>query len=195
MNRTPAFAGRTAVVFPVPPVPVFDWDAEDGPPPVVHVLAVSERRLTAPLEALLRQMAKVGAVPGCLFGRYRLEGLRETLERREHARLRVIAEELAEALATDDIARVVTRPLDALDADADWCRVIADAAVAIAAAARPLLQHCEWRVFGGLRPVQPWVILRRKADYPPAEPLRFREHVLPAATALWQSLPALRAAG
>lgn len=194
MNRKPANLGRTAVVAPTSESlrTHFPWIRAQTP--VVHLLTANYSGPNGELAPLRAELESLGAVPGCLFGRYQREGLRETLLLHEHARVRLIAEELAEALLIDRIDLLVSPPPDPADPDTDWCRIIADTAVAVAANHRPLLRHSEWHLSGNLRPVQPWAILRRRGDYPFTELLRFREHVLALAAALRESLPDIRAA-
>ncbi|WP_157369892.1 hypothetical protein [Zavarzinella formosa] len=170
----------------------FLWIREKTP--VIHLLSANYSGPNGEHLCRRAELEALGAVPGCLFGRYQRAGLREALHLHEHARVRVIAEELAEALLADRIDLVVSPTADPFDADTDLCRIITDTAVAIAADNRPLLRHSEWHPSGSLRPVQPWAILRRRGEYPPEETLRFREHLLAAATALWESLPDIRAA-
>lgn len=194
MKRTPANSRRIAIVSPDPTClrSHFIWIHEKKP--VIHLLSSNFSCLNDELTGLLADLRSFGARPGCLFGRYQESGLREVLFLREHARIRVIAEELAEALLCDEIDQLVSPASDHFDVMTDCCRIIADTAVALAADERPMLRHSEWQTPLTLRSVQPWAILRRRGDYGEHESLQFKEHVLDAALAMRDSLPQMRAA-
>lgn len=194
MKRTPPDSRRLAIVSPDSAFlrSHFIWIHEKKP--VIHLLSSNFSGPLDELTGLIGEIRSLGATPGCLFGRYQKSGIREVLLLREHARLRVIAEELAEALLIDEIDQLVSPASEFSDPIIDCCRIIADTAVAIAADVRPIIRHSEWCTPVALRPVRPWAILRHSADYGCDEAVSFSDHILEAAMAMRESLPQMRAA-
>jgi hypothetical protein len=112
--------------------------------PLVFVLTdgsghTGQSRLASTAEVLRR----AGARPGCVFGRFSDRALYEALIDRDLETLQGVARELADALVAAGAEHVAGDAIEGFNPGHDLCRVLADAAVALAGhrLGRPIASH------------------------------------------------------
>jgi AcrR family transcriptional regulator len=108
--------------------------------PVVFVLTDGSGRGAPRLESTTRLLAKAGATPGSIYGRFSDREIYSALLAGETDRFVELAAELATALREAGIQTVAGDALEGFNPGHDLCRLLIDAAVArLAREGRPLL--------------------------------------------------------
>lgn len=146
----PVWEGRrTALVFAHPGHEVLVHRFLEEAKPLVFVLSEGVTVDEEPaIRTTSRIVRKAGGRIGGIFGRCTARGLQNALMMQEHERVFALVHELADHLITEEIDLVAGDAAEGFDPAHDLCRVLIDAAAAIAALTRPGLKNFELPLLG-----------------------------------------------
>ncbi|MCE9534589.1 MAG: hypothetical protein K8T89_26235 [Planctomycetes bacterium] len=91
---------------------------------------------------------RAGAKRGGIFGRYTDRGLHQAMMLGEKDRFNSLVQELADVFLNESIELVAGDAAEGIDPSHDLCRLLIDAAVALAAQIKPTLRNFEIPLFG-----------------------------------------------